>query len=391
MKAPGSTLSRVVGSLHASRPFILLSLVALVACQKAEPGGAKKREPATVGVVTVKEQDVPFEVAAFGTVEASSSVDIVSQVTGRVTQVHFAEGDVVKKGDLLFSIDTRPYNASLAVAQAELARSQALAAQAQTEAERASRLEQEGIASAQEATKARAEADSSAATVRLSQAAARSAGLNVAFTKVTSPIEGRTGSLLVHAGNVVHAADTKPMVVIRSLTPVLVRFSVPQELLPTIRARQAQGPLTVRVTAPGDGARAVEGPLTFIENAVDETTGMLGLKATFANANLELWPGAAVDVVLVLSVDKKAVVVPEAAIQSGQDGTYAFVVDDAQKAMLRKVEVLRSTPTLALIRSGLRPGERVVTEGQVRLENGAKVSIRPAASAANARRGDGGA
>ena len=249
---------------------MLFASLVLAACQRGKAEGAKKREPAPVGVVTVVEQDVPFEVAAFGTVEASSSVDIVSQVTGRVMEVRFAEGDVVKKGDLLFSIDTRPYNASLAVAQAELARSRALAAQAQTEAERASRLEREGIASAQEATKARAEADSSAATVRLSQAAAQSAGLNVAFTKVKSPIDGRTGSLLVHAGNVVHAADTKPMVVIRNLTPVLVRFSVPEELLPTIRARQAQGPLTVRVTPRGKGARTVEGPLSFIENAVDE-------------------------------------------------------------------------------------------------------------------------
>lgn len=381
---------------HFGRHARLLALLAVlsVACRKDKGAGGKQSEPATVSVAEVVEQDVPFEVAAFGTVEASSSVDVVSQVTGRVMEVHFAEGDLVKKGDLLFSIDTRPYSASLAVARAELARSRALAAQAQTEAERTAKLEKEGIASAQEATRARAQADSTAATVRLSEAAARSAGLNVAFTKVRAPIDGRTGSLLVHAGNVVQASDTKPMVVIRNMTPVLVRFSVPQELLPTIRARQAEGPLTVRAMPRGQGARPVEGPLTLVENAVDESTGMLGLKATFANADLSLWPGAAVDVVLVLSVDRKAIVVPESAIQNGQEGAYAFVVDQEQKARLRKVELQRSTPALALVRAGLRPGERVVTQGQVRLEDGAKVNVKPAAGAASAakpRGGDGGA
>lgn len=344
----------------------------------AEKGG---RGAVPVQVAEAKLADVPIEVSAFGSVEASQTVDVVSQVTGLVTQVHFKEGDFVKKGDLLFTIDTRPYRASLAVAQAELQRNEALAEQARTEADRTMRLEREGLATQQQLAKAEADRASSAATVEVGRAQIQSANLNVAFARITSPIEGRTGSVLVHAGNVVHANATEQLVVIRSLSPVRVRFAVPQELLPALRDRLGKEPLRVRATPRGEGAKTVEGPLTFFENTVDPSTGTLTLKATFANAGLELWPGAAVDVVLGLGVDKQAVVVPEAAVQRGQAGTYVFVVDKDSKALLRQVEVKRFTKTDALIRSGLTNGERVAVDGQVRLKDGAKVSIKPAGRA----------
>jgi multidrug efflux system membrane fusion protein len=359
----------------------------LSACgQGNEKGGRgdKSGRPVPVAVAKVSVQDVPFEISAFGLVEASSTVDVVPQVTGLVTAVHFKEGDFVEKGALLFSVDTRPYRASLAAAQAELDRSRALAEQAKVAANRAEKLAGEGLASTQELDRARADAESSAANVKVGQAALASAGINVAFTRVTSPLSGRTGSLLVHAGNVVRAGATEPMVVIRSLSPVQVRFAVPEEYLAKIRERMNEGTLGVRVTPKGQTEPVIEGPVTFLENTVDVATGTLSLKATFANTTQELWPGEAVDVKLVLDTDKQVIVAPEAAVQEGQQGKYAFVVEGG-KAKLRRVEVLRTTPALALVRSGLRPGEEVVTDGQIRLRDGVAVTVKaptskPAAS-----------
>jgi len=344
------------------------------ASQKAPPA-----VPVTTAVVT--QQDVPIEVKAFGSVVASHTVDIVSQVTGLITKVHFKEGDFVKAGDLLFTVDTRPYRASLAVAQAELSRNEALAEQAASEAARTERLQKEGLVSEQQLAKATADAASAKANVEMGRAQAQSASLNVSFTKIVSPLDGRTGSLLVHAGNVVHANDERPLLVIRNLSPVFVRFSVQQELLPRLRAAMEKQPLRVRATTRGPGGKTVEGPLTFLENTVDVATGTLALKATFANAGLELWPGAAVDVVLELGVDERALVVPDAAVQVGQNGSYAFVVGKDGRAEQRTIEVLRSTGKLALIRAGLSLNEQVVVDGLVRLRNGSKVSVKgPAVS-----------
>jgi membrane fusion protein, multidrug efflux system len=342
--------------------------------------GAKGDDAVPVALATAQLLDVPREVATFGTVEASSTVDVATQVQGLVTEVHFKEGDFVKRGDLLFTVDTRPYRASLAAAQAELARNKAVSEQAQLEAERAARLSLEGVASEQEVAKARADAASSAANVKVGQAQMQSASLNVQFTRITSPIDGRTGSLLVHPGNVVRAGDAQPLVVIRSLSPVYVRFAVSQDYLSVIRERFGHEPLIARVTPRGEGAKTVAGPVTFLESSVDAATGTIALKASFGNSGQELWPGASVDVVLVLGVDKQATVVPEAALQRTQSGAIVFVVKDG-KAELRPVQVLRSTSTHALIRSGVKVGEEVVTDGQLRLRQGSKITRKPASAA----------
>lgn len=335
---------------------------------------AKGEEAVPVVVAVAQLLDVPREVETFGLVEASSTVDIAPQVQGLVTEVHFKEGDFVKRGDLLFTVDTRPYRASLAAAQAELLRNKAVADQAQLEADRATRLKQEGVASDQEVAKAQADAASSAANVKVGQAQIQSANLNVQFTRITSPLDGRTGSLLVHAGNVVRPGDAQPLVVIRSLSPVHVRFSVSQDYLGAIRERFGREALTARVTPRGDQAKVVEGPVTFLENTVDATTGTVALKATFANVGQELWPGASVDVVLVVGLDEQATVVPEAALQRTQSGSVVFVVAKNGTAELRPVQVLRTTASQALITSGVKPGEEVVTDGQLRLRQGSKVA-----------------
>jgi multidrug efflux system membrane fusion protein len=380
-------------SIETAKPTHWSWLAALalgISCGRA-PDAAQDR-PKTVPVVvgTVEQRDVPFEIPAFGTVEASSTVDLVSQVTGLVTRIHFKEGDLVKKGDLLFSVDTRPYRASMAVAQAELERNRAMAEQARAEAERAERLAREGLASEQQLEKARADERSTAATVKLGQATLQSAGINLALARITAPMDGRAGSLLVHAGNVVRAGDPQPLVVIRSLSPVQVRFAVPEQYAGPIRDRMKQGPLNVRVTPKGEGAKSVEAPLTFYENTVDPTTGTLALKATFQNAERELWPGAAVSVALVLDVDRRATVVPESSVQAGQDGPYAFVVENG-KARLRRVVIARTHANLAVIESGLKVGERVVVDGQARLRDGAQVSAKPPAVDRHAELDAGGA
>ncbi len=359
---------------------LLPLLVGALGCENGSKA-AKGEEPVPVTVATAELQDVAREVPAFGVVEASSTVDVRAQVPGLITQVHFHEGDFVKRGDLLFSVDTRPYSASLAAAQAELLRNQAVANQAVVEADRAARLAVEGVASEQEVAKAKADAASSAANVKVGQAQMQSASLNVAFTRIASPIDGRTGSLLVHAGNIVKATDAQPLVVLRSLTPVFVRFSVAQDYVAAVRDGIAHEPLSVRVTPRGAGSKPLEAPVTFLDNTVDVTTGTVALKATYANAGQELWPGASVDVVLVLGVDKNALVVPEPALSRSQSGTFVFVIGPDGRAEPRPVEVLRTTATLAVIRAGLKPGEEVVIDGQLRLRKGTKVTRRSPPSA----------
>jgi multidrug efflux system membrane fusion protein len=323
----------------------------------------------------VKAQDVPIELAAFGTVEASNSVDIVPQVSGQITEVHFVEGAFVKKGDLLFSVDTRTYRASLAAARAELAKSSALAQQATSEAQRYAELERQGVATGQQSTQAQAEAASARAQVDQVQAQIRSASLNVNFTRITAPIDGKTGSLLVHAGNVIQASSSQPLVVIRSLSPVQVRFAVPQQHLAAIRASLAGEALPVRAALRGDTGPPAQGQLTFLENSVDTATGTLSLKATFLNRELQLWPGASVDVVLTQGSDRNALVVPAEAVRESQDGSYVFVVGPDGKVKQQTVQVARTTDRLALLREGVSPEDRVVTDGFVRLRDGVQVVI----------------
>lgn len=366
-----------------TRNALLLMVLAWGAGACGGEAGRQKRqdEAVPVSLAAAERRDVPRELATFGTVEASSTVDVAAQVQGLVTEVHFKEGDFVKRGDLLFTVDTRPYRASLAAAQAELARTKALADQASLEAERAARLHGEGIASEREVAQAQADAASKAANVKLNQAQIQSASINVAFTRISSPIDGRTGTLLVHAGNVVHPGDPRPLVVIRSLKPVQVRFAVPQENLNAIRERLGQEPIAVSAKPRGSEVKAVQGLLTFLESTVDAATGTVMLKATFSNDELALWPGSAVDVVLTLGTDRQALVVPEAALQRGQTGITVFVRGKDGRAELRQVEVLRIAGTQALLRSGVNAGEEVVTDGQLRLRSGSKLTPKPPSKA----------
>lgn len=346
-------------------------------CERKAFAPERTQAAVPVSVEAVVRADVPVEVRAIGTVEAVSTVAIVPQVTGRVMSIEFEEGAAVKKNDPLFTIDTRPYSASLAAAQAELQKSQALAEEASVEAQRYQALVKEGLATAQEAARREADKKSTAASVSAAEAQIASARLNVQFATIRSPIDGRTGRVIVHPGNVVRAGDTEPMVVVRSLTPVKVMFTISEDLLPKLRERAKGASLPVRATPRGGGARTSVGELSFIDNSVDTSTGMLTLKATFSNQDEALWPGAFVEVVLVLDEEHGAIVAPEAAVAEGQQGPYAFVIDGENKARLRRVTLERRTESRAVVASGLAPGDRVVVDGLVRLKEGTSVSIKP--------------
>jgi len=329
-----------------------------------------------VAVAPVLQKDMPVEVRAVGTAEAVSTVQVLPQVSGLIQEVHFREGDNVKKDQLLFTIDTRPYRARLSAAQAALEKNKALADQAHADLERYEKLGAEGLASQLDLSKARANAAALDASLGENRAAVQSNSINVNFAAIRSPIDGKTGSLLVHAGNVVGPADTRPLVVIRSLAPIYVRYAVPEQFLPSIKSRFKEGRVAVQATPRGSRGEPANGELTFIENAVDSATGKIDMKARFSNEGEALWPGQFVDVVISLSIQHAATVVPESAVQTGQDGSYVFVVGPDLKALMRRVEVDRTAGTVVVLRSGVTPTDRVVVDGQVRLRDGAAVVIK---------------
>jgi membrane fusion protein, multidrug efflux system len=371
----------MVTRVHMAFPRGALALSALLlfgnvaSCKGGSGGPGRRGGPVPVVIAPVEARDVPIEIRAVGSAEAIHSVEVIPQVGGLLQAVHFKEGQAVRKGDLLFTIDTRPYRASLNAAQADLAKSRALADQAKKEVDRYQKLAKEGLASEQELSQVRANAAALEASLSAGRAAVTSNSLNVNFASIRSPIDGRTGSLLVHAGNVVKANDTRPLVVIRSIAPIYVHFAVPEQYLPAVRRAFDKGPVEVMASARGDGGHGVKGTLTFIENTVDVLTGKIDMKGEFQNENETLWPGQFVDVVLTTGTEPGAVVVPEAAVQTGQDGAYTYVVADG-RALLRRVEIGRTLGEIAVIKRGLSPGEKVVTDGQVRLRDGSEVEIK---------------
>lgn len=309
-----------------------------------------------------------------GRIEASSEVSLTSQVAGRIERVHFKEGDHVAEGALLFSIDARPYRAAVAQAEAQLSRDKTLQAQAQNDAQRAANLTNAGVGSEQETERAKADAAALTASLSADEALLQSARLNLQYTQLRSPISGRTGTLLVHAGNLVKANGDAALVVVRRLSPAFVRFSLPEQYLPELQRRlQSNEPIDVEVTPRSGKAPVTRGRLTFIENQVDVSTGMLQVKAEFENKDERLWPGQDMDVRVRLGTEDSAISVPEAAVRPGQEGSHVFVVGADNRTELRKVVVDRTLGDRVVLRSGLAAGERVVVDGIVRVGQGTLV------------------
>ena len=318
-----------------------------------------------------------MEINAVGNVQAYSSVSIRSQVTGKITQVHFQEGQEVKRGDMLFTIDPRPFEAAVNQARADLERDQAQQINGRLTFERTSNLFNSKIASQADYDAALAAYESAKSTVVADAAALTNAQLNLEYTAIRSPINGRVGNLTTKEGNVVKAPDDM-LVNIMQIHPIYVAFAVPEENLSAIRKQAAQSALSVMACPAGDTNNCASGALTFIDNTVDTNTGTILLKATFSNTNTVLWPGQFVQASLVLSNLTQATVVPSQAVQTGQDGEYLFVVKGDDTVEARPITAGISYDGQRVITSGVQPGETVVTDGQLKLTTGSKVSVKTA-------------
>lgn len=342
--------------------------------------GQQSQAPPAVPVVVapVVTKPVPVQFGTIGTVTAYATVAVKSRIDGEIMEVHFKDGEEVKAGDLLFSIDNRTIRTQLEQAQANLARDKALLLSAQREVERQTSLVKKNFASKQVVDQATASADSLQATVASDQAAIDAANVQLSYTEIRSPIDGRAGVVNLPRGNMVKANDTGSLVVLNQLRPIYVAFALPQGELPRVRQAMAAAPLTVSATIPGDTGPPLAGDLTFVDNAVDAATGTIQLRGTFDNTETRLWPGQFVNVTLTLRVEPTAIVVPDAAVQHGQNGAYVYVVRQDSTVEMRPVVVDRSVAGDSVIASGLAAGETAVVEGQLRLAPGIKVEARPA-------------
>jgi multidrug efflux system membrane fusion protein len=370
----------------AAAPSIPLRLTAclfvallLAGCSKErDPGaGQKKRAAIPVTVADSVKKTLPLELAATGHVEASSTVDIRSQVTGTLKTVHFREGDSVKAGALLFTIDPRPFAANLAKAEADLAKDRASLDNARRESGRYSQAAQKGYVSQEQADQAATQVATLVATVKADEAAVDSARLELEYCSIRAPFTGRTGELLIHQGNLITENAATPMITLKRVEPILAAFTVPGQHLQDIARYQATGSLKVLATLQKQAdSPALAGQLAFIDNTVDPTTGMLRLKASFANENGRLWPGQLVEVRLELTKLPDCIVVPSQAVQVGQQGSYVYVVKDDQTVGYRPVTAGMLYQGETVVESGLAAGERVVTDGQLQLADGVKIEVR---------------
>lgn len=352
----------------------------------------------------VQTKSVPINIPAVGTAEAMSTVQVRGQITGQLSQVHFTEGQDVKKGQLLFTIDSRPFEAALQQAQAVLARDTATAKNAEQQHSRYEDLYKRGLIPRDQYETQNASYESLQATLQADQAAVENAKLNLNYTRIVAPMSGRTGALGVHQGDLVRANDTTALVTINQVSPIYVTFSVPGRYLGQIRQFQSKKPLSVQAkgqapvppgaqaqapalptsgqaVAPGQGATMQappglieQGRVSFIDNAVDSTTGTIRLKASFDNRDQGLWPGLFVQVNLSLTEEANSIVVPATAVQPSPTGQYVYVVKPDRTAEVRPVTVSRQFGEEMIIAQGLRDGEEVVTDGQLRLTPGAQVT-----------------
>jgi multidrug efflux system membrane fusion protein len=329
-----------------------------------------------VTVAPVVTKSMPIEIRVIGTVEPFSTVAVRSQITGQLTAVNFKEGDDVRQGQVLFSLDRRPLEAALRQAEANLERDVAQAENAASQAKRYEDLAGRGIASREQVDTTRTGAAALSATVEADRAAVENAKVQLQYATISAPLAGRTGALMVHEGNLVRANDATPLVVINQVAPIFVSFAIPESRLPDLRRYMAQESLRVEASPPNDGRPPSSGRITFVDNSVDPNTGTIRIKGTFPNDDRRLWPGQYVNVVVTLTSDPAAIVVPAAGIDAAQDGQYAFVVKPDQTVEFRPVEVARTNGAEVVIKSGLKPGEIIVTDGHLRLVPGSRIAVK---------------
>jgi multidrug efflux system membrane fusion protein len=356
----------------------IAALVAYLASGTSASGTAKGPAPAPVpvSVVTVAQQSMPMRIAAIGNVEPFATVSVKARVDGQIVDVGFKEGEEVREGQLLFRIDPRPYEAALRQAEATHQRDTAAAAQARSQEKRYLELLEKNFVSKDAYAQFRTNAETAEAVAAASRAAVENARLSVDYCTIRSPINGFAGKTLIQRGNLVKANDTASLIVLNQVRPVYVNFAVPEQNLDAIRTYMARGPLGVSAVPPGSSHQANGGRLVFVDNAVDSTTGTIRLRAQFPNQDLALWPGQYVNVAVTLFEQDAALVVPADSVQNGPQGQYVYVVKPDLTAELRQVKLDRVDGGRAIIAAGLKPGENVVTQGQLRLGPGSKVTIR---------------
>jgi membrane fusion protein, multidrug efflux system len=366
--------------------FVLLSAAAsaLTGCNRSS-GTTKIAAvpPVPVQTAVAQQQDVPRVIESVGAVQALRTVAVKSQVDGMIARIHFREGDEVKAGDLLIALDRRPFENSLRIARADLENARAEAAKADADLDRYKHLDQQEAISKEQFAQLETKDLTTHAQVQAKEAAVANAELQLGYAEIRAPIAGRTGQLVLHEGALVKANDVNQSIVtLNQLTPITAAFSVPESALTAIRAAIAEGRAAVTVLDRSSGLSRSDGKLTFVDNSVDPTTGTITLKAEFGNEDHALWPGQFVQVQTQVGVDRDAVVVPSAAVQNGQNGAQIFVVKEDHSVVLRPVHVLRSTGDMSLLADGVRAGETVVTDGQLRLVPGAKVEAKTLAAVA---------
>jgi membrane fusion protein, multidrug efflux system len=352
----------------------LAGAIAIAAIGCAEKTKKTAEETVPVTTAAVLQRDMPMQLRAIGTVEPVRTVAVRAQVTGELTRVHFREGQDVRNGDLLFEIDPRSYQAALAQAEAALARDTAQAKNADSEVARYAQLVEKDYVTPEAYDKNVAAAEAARAVVAADRATVENARLQLSYCTIRSPLDGRTGSVMVHAGNLVKANDAT-LVSINQITPVYATFSVPEEYLPQIKSNDGQ---TVEAISPSTSEKLGSGRVSFVDNAVNESTGTITLKASFPNADRRLWPGEFVNVNITLGASRNAIVVPSRAIQTGQRGQFVYVVRKDRSVENRPVKVVRTVGEESIIGSGLAAGEEVVTDGQLRLTPKSRVAVRGA-------------
>lgn len=365
----------------------LIAVAVALGLHFVNDSGAREKRPARgplpipVAVAAAAQQSVPVRLLAIGNVEAYATVALKARVDGQIIDVNFTEGKEVKKGEVLFRIDPRPFQAALRQAQANALRDAAARDQARSQERRYQELLDKNFVSKEAYAQIRTNAQVAEANAGASQAALENSRLSLAYCTIASPIDGYTGKALLQVGNLVKANDVGSLVVINQVKPVYVSFAVPEQQLPTVRKYLALGPLAVQAIGGGDALLA-QGELIFVDNAVDPSTGTIRMRAQFNNRDASLWPGQFVNVSVKLYDQTDAILIPARAVQTGPQGSYVYVVGANMTAELRRITVERGEGERAVIK-GLAGGERVVTRGALRLAPGARVEIRPDSEAAS--------
>ena len=354
-----------------------LAALAVAGCNRSAGPKVSAPPPVPVQIAVATREDVPRRIESIGAVQALRTVAIKSQVDGIVAQVHFREGEEVKAGDLLVTLDRRPLENSLRIARADLVNARAEAAKADSDLIRYQRLDQQDAISKEQFALLTTKGETTKAILQAKEAAVANAELLFGYTEIRAPISGRTGQRLLHEGALVKANDNAfSLVTINQLAPIAVTYSVPESALDEIRQALTEQRATVAVTERTSGLKRDDGRLEFVDNAVDATTGMITLKAVFPNTDKALWPGRFVTVVTQVGLDREATVVPSTAVQTSQNGSTSYVVKADQTVELRTVKVARVAGEFSLIAEGVKPGETVVTDGQLRLLPGAKIEAK---------------